>query len=266
LYLEVIMKLKKVLLLILLFGHLESFGQQPANRNSLKDTTINKTLEEQNHSIITYIPPAAFITWGILSFHIKGIRQIDYNVYNDMQKDHPGFKTHADNYLQFAPAVIVYGLNLAGVQGKHNFTDRTALYLLSEGIFAGSTFTVKNLSKRARPSDKDNYSFPSGHTGNAFAAAEFLNQEYGDISPWYGIAGYSIAASTGILRVYNNAHWFSDVVAGAGVGILSTKIAYLIYPLIKKQFTSDKGINGTRTMIMPTYHDQTFGFSYIKTL
>lgn len=257
---------RKVLLLILLFGNLESFGQQPANAGSLKDTTINKTLEEQNHSIITYIPPAAFITWGILSFHVKGIRQIDYNVYNDMQKDHPGFKTHADNYLQFAPAVIVYGLNLAGVQGKHNFADRTALYVLSEGIFAGSTFMVKNLSKRTRPSDKDKYSFPSGHTGNAFAAAEFLNQEYSDISTWYGIAGYSIAATTGILRVYNNAHWFSDVVAGAGVGILSTKIAYLIYPYIKKQFSSGKEDKHTSTIIIPTYQNQTFGFTFVKTL
>jgi membrane-associated phospholipid phosphatase len=183
-----------------------------------------------------------------------------------MQKDHPGFKTHADNYLQFAPAAIVYGLNLAGVQGKHNFADRTALYVLSEGIFAGSTFTVKNLSKRTRPSDKDKYSFPSGHTGNAFAAAEFLNQEYGDISPWYGIAGYSIAATTGILRVYNNAHWFSDVVAGAGVGILSTKIAYLVYPYIKKQFSSGKGDKNTGTMIIPTYQNQMFGFSFVKTL
>jgi hypothetical protein len=257
---------RKILLVLLLTIPFKTFAQQPVEADSLKTATTHKTIEEQNHSIVTYIPPAAFITWGILSFHVKGIRQIDYNVYNDMQKDHPGFKTHADNYLQFAPAAIVYGLNLAGVQGKHNFADRTALYVLSEGIFAGSTFTVKNLSKRTRPSDKDKYSFPSGHTGNAFAAAEFLNQEYGDISPWYGIAGYSIAATTGILRVYNNAHWFSDVVAGAGVGILSTKIAYLVYPYIKKQFSSGKGDKNTGTMIIPTYQNQMFGFSFVKTL
>jgi membrane-associated phospholipid phosphatase len=257
---------KRYLFVLIMIFPAISFAQQPEITDSLNTTHKDKTIEEQNHSIVTYIPPAAFVTWGILSFHVKGIRQIDYNVYNDMQKDHPGFKTHADNYLQFAPAAIVYGLNLAGVHGKHNFADRTALYVLSEGIFAGSTFTVKNLSKRTRPSDADKYSFPSGHTGNAFAAAEFLNQEYGDISPWYGIAGYSIAATTGILRVYNNAHWFSDVVAGAGVGILSTKIAYLVYPYIKKQFSGGKGDKNTGTMIMPTYQNQMFGFSFVKTL
>jgi membrane-associated phospholipid phosphatase len=257
---------KKYFFVLIMIFPVVSFAQQPEITDSLNITHKDKTIEEANRSIVTYIPPAVFVTWGILSFHIKGIRQIDYNVYNDMQKDHPGFKTHADNYLQFAPAAIVYGLNLAGVHGKHNFADRTALYVLSEGIFAGSTFTVKNLSKRTRPSDADTYSFPSGHTGNAFAAAEFLNQEYGDISPWYGIAGYSIAASTGILRVYNNAHWFSDVVAGAGVGILSTKIAYLVYPYIKKQFSSGKGGKDSGTMIMPTYQNQMFGFSFVKTL
>lgn len=259
---------RKILFALLLIAPFKTFAQETAVADSVKSLPVHQTIEEQNHSLVTYIPPAAFVTWGILSFHIKGIRQIDYNVYNDMQKDHPGFKTHADNYLQFAPAVIVYGLNLAGVHGKHNFGDRTALYVLSEGIFAGTTFTVKNLSKRSRPSEKDKYSFPSGHTGNAFAAAEFLNQEYGDISPWYGIAGYSIAATTGILRVYNNAHWFSDVVAGAGVGILSTKIAYLVYPYIKKEFSSGKkhSDKDSGTMIIPTYQNQMVGFSFVKTL
>lgn len=256
---------KKFIFILVIFPTI-CFAQQPEITDSLNITHKNKTIEEQNHSIVTYIPPSVFVAWGILSFHVKGIRQIDFNVYNDMQQDHPGFKTHADNYLQYAPAAIVYGLNLAGVHGKHNFADRTALYVLSEGIFAGSTFTVKNLSKRSRPSEADKYSFPSGHTGNAFASAEFLNQEYGDISPWYGIAGYSIAATTGILRVYNNAHWFSDVVAGAGVGILSTKLAYLVYPCIKRQFSSGKQDNESGMMIMPTYQNRVLGFTFVKVL
>lgn len=256
---------KKFIFILVIFPTI-CFAQQPEITDSLNITHKNKTIEEQNHSIVAYIPPSVFVAWGILSFHVKGIRQIDFNVYNDMQQDHPGFKTHADNYLQYAPAAIVYGLNLAGVHGKHNFADRTALYVLSEGIFAGSTFTVKNLSKRSRPSEADKYSFPSGHTGNAFASAEFLNQEYGDISPWYGIAGYSIAATTGILRVYNNAHWFSDVVAGAGVGILSTKLAYLVYPCIKRQFSSGKQDNESGTMIMPTYQNRVLGFTFVKVL
>ncbi|PIH02800.1 hypothetical protein CS542_03390 [Pedobacter sp. IW39] len=52
----------------------------------------------------------------------------------------------------------------------------------------------------------DNYSFPSGHTANAFAA-EFLNQEYRDVSPWIGYAVYTVATASRVLRMYNNKHW-----------------------------------------------------------
>jgi membrane-associated phospholipid phosphatase len=54
--------------------------------------------------------------------------------------------------------------------------------------------------------------------------AEFMHQEYKDQSVWYSIAGYTAATATGVLRMYNVRHWFSDVVAGAGIGILGTKL------------------------------------------
>jgi hypothetical protein len=257
---------KKLVLILISIIPLGSFAQDTVRTDTASIAKSNNLIvHHKSGSLVAFIPPAVFVTYGVLSFPIKGIRQIDHNIYNDMQKDHPGFKTKLDTYLQFAPAVAVYGLNLAGVQGKHNFVDRTALYVLSEGIFAGSTFFTKRISKRTRPSDADKYSFPSGHTGNAFAAAEFLTQEYGDVSPWYGIAGYSIAATTGILRVYNNAHWFSDVVAGAGVGILSTKVAYLIYPFLKEKLGHGHG-GDKSVLIVPTYQNSMLGFTLVKNL
>jgi membrane-associated phospholipid phosphatase len=63
-------------------------------------------------------------------------------------------------------------------------------------------------------------------------AAEFLHQEYGDKSLWISTADYGMATLVGVSRVYRNRHWVSDVVAGAGVGILSTKIIYWLYPSI----------------------------------
>jgi membrane-associated phospholipid phosphatase len=94
-----------------------------------------------------------------------------------------------------------------------------------------------------RPDGSSNNSFPSGHTANAFMGAEFLYQEYKDVSPWYGIAGYVVATGTGLFRMYNNRHWFSDVVAGAGFGILSTKVAYWIYPWMKEKIFKEKTKN-----------------------
>ena len=75
---------------------------------------------------------------------------------------------------------------------------------------------------------------PSGHTATAFAGAELLRLEYKEVSPWYGFAGYVVATATGTLRVLNNRHWVSDVVAGAGFGILSARLSYLIFNSIKK--------------------------------
>jgi hypothetical protein len=89
--------------------------------------------------------------------------------------------------------------------------------------------------------------------------AEFLYQEYKDISPWYGIAGFGVAAGTGFFRMYNNKHWLTDVAAGAGIGILSTKLAYLIYPYLKKKFFNNRrDMNG---VILPCINDNSYGFS-----
>ena len=78
----------------------------------------------------------------------------------------------------------------------------------------------------------------SGHTATAFMTASMLVKEYGYKSPWIGIGAYSAATATGLMRMANNKHWLSDVLAGAGIGILSTEMGYYLADLIFK----DKGI------------------------
>lgn len=85
-----------------------------------------------------------------------------------------------------------------------------------------------------RPDGSAFNSFPSGHTATAFVGAEVLRREYWHVSPWIGITGYAVAAGTGFLRMYNNRHWLTDVLAGAGIGILSVEIAYWLYPTLSK--------------------------------
>jgi membrane-associated phospholipid phosphatase len=70
---------------------------------------------------------------------------------------------------------------------------------------------------------KDAYrSFPSGHATSAFAAAAAVTSE---ASRWWpdsrwivGPALYGGAALAGVSRMYNNRHWASDVIVGAGIG------------------------------------------------
>ena len=56
-----------------------------------------------------------------------------------------------------------------------------------------------------------------------------MHHEYGDKSIWYSIGAYSCATAVGMLRVAGNAHWISDVFAGAGFGMLSTELVYLTH-------------------------------------
>ncbi len=62
-------------------------------------------------------------------------------------------------------------------------------------------------------------SFPSGHTTVAFALSTVLAEEIGGV--WAGIAFYGMASMTAYARVRNNQHWVSDVVAGAGLGLVT---------------------------------------------
>jgi membrane-associated phospholipid phosphatase len=129
-------------------------------------------------------------------------------------------------------------------------------------IMSGTVFGLKKWTKVERPDGSSNNSFPSGHTANAFMGAEFLYQEYKDVSPWYGIAGYVVATGTGLFRMYNNRHWFSDVVAGAGFGILSTKVAYWIYPWMKEKIFKDKDEKYSG-MAMPFYNGKQAGVGLV---
>ncbi len=200
---------------------------------------------------VTFIAPAVLIGYGFAAVYDKGaLRQLDLSTRAELQEDHPSFAAHVDDYLHLAPAAAVFALNLSGIKGQHNLFDATMLYATSAAVMGVSTHFVKKGVGRERPNGSDESSFPSGHTASAFMAAEFLHQEYKDVSPWIGYAGYLVATATGTLRIYNNKHWFSDVVAGAGFGIASTKIAYLVYPYVKQIFNRKKE---TKFTLMPYY-------------
>ena len=79
-----------------------------------------------------------------------------------------------------------------------------------------------------RPDNSTKNSFPSGHTFTAFTGAEVLRREYGEEYPWIAVAGYTVATIVGMMRIYNNRHWAGDVLAGAGLGILSTTLVYWV--------------------------------------
>jgi len=250
-----------IILATCLPGLVSAQVMQPEKPDSVyaRPVSVMKMRGQNPPTIRSFIVPAVLVSYGLLSLGNNAIRTLDFSTKAEIQEDHPLFAHHLDNFLQYAPMVAVYGLNLAGIKGKHGIVDQTALYILSFGIMGVSTTTVKHLADRPRPDGSNNYSFPSGHTANAFAAAEFLNQEYRDVSPWIGYAGYTVATATGALRLYNNKHWLSDVVAGAGFGIASTKIAYLVYPHLKKLVIGKQSMHYS---MVPMYQQKAAGIAF----
>ena len=262
--------MKKSLITLFIFGFYfvnaqktDSIITKPATSLQVEKINLSESLyklNEPTRRLKSLIMPAAFIAYGFIALGSDGLQTIDNNTKIEIKEHHPNPVTKLDNYLQYSPALAVYGLNALGVKGKNNFRDRTIIYALSTVISSAIVLPLKRITKVQRPDSSAFSSFPSGHTTIAFAAAEFMRQEYKDVSPWYGIAGYGAAAATAILRLYNNKNWVSDVVAGAGFGILSTKLAYWIYPVIKRKFFKNKSMN---TMVMPFYQNGGGGLSVV---
>ncbi len=260
--------LRKTLVVFATLIPFSSLIAQVSDTNTVRMTepkSIKKIDWESVHSKTqftyrSFVIPAFMIAYGVTTLKSDGLQDINENIKEEIWTESLHKKIHIDNYLQFAPAAAVYALNIAGIKGKNNLRDRSIIYIMSNMIANTTVYSLKSTTRQQRPDGSSYSSFPSGHTAEAFASAEFLRQEYKDVSSWYGFAGYTIATATGLLRIYNNKHWLSDVVAGAGIGIASTKIAYCIYPAIKKILFKNRDVNA---MLMPYYQNRGGGLSFV---
>lgn len=208
--------------------YLNGFSQQLARIDSLSQ----RPKLEYRLTVKNTIIPVSLITYGVIGLNNPKLKRWNTGIRSEVL-EHINTKYRADDYFQYVPGLAVYIIDDAGLKAKHSFWDRTA-------ILAGSFFlrsvvvkTLKNTTGVMRPDSSFTTSFPSGHTSMAFLGAEFLWQEYKDHTIWIGIAGYAIASTVGILRVINNKHWMTDVIAGAGVGLLSTKVSYYAFERFK---------------------------------
>ncbi|MBS7155034.1 MAG: phosphatase PAP2 family protein [Sanguibacteroides justesenii] len=151
----------------------------------------------------------------------------------------PRFDHHADDYLQYAPVAVMLGMKAFGVKGRSSWGRMLASDAFSALLMGSAVNILKQTTHVVRPDGSNDRSFPSGHTATAFMTATMLTKEYGHKSPWIGIGAYTAASTTGLMRMANNKHWLSDVLTGAGIGILSTELGYYLSDLIFKE----RGIN-----------------------
>jgi membrane-associated phospholipid phosphatase len=137
----------------------------------------------------------------------------------------PYFRTHIDDYLQYAPLAGGY---IYAMSDGNKFWPYTKEVLVNEIILTLTVTSVKHWSKVPSIVNGSYNAFPSGHTAQAFSAATLFNDNFAEGRPWLQVLSYGSASAVGVLRILNNRHWASDVVAGAGFGILSAKLSELI--------------------------------------
>lgn len=173
--------------------------------------------------------PAALLGIGIWGVGNDWMDYLNREVREEVQEDIDQ-KLTIDDYMQLAPAAATMALGWCGVKAKHSTGQRLIIMAMATAIMGGMVTGMKYAWGELRPDGTSRNSFPSGHTATAFMGAEMLRIEYGEHSPWIAVAGYSVAAGVGFFRVYNNRHWVNDIIAGAGLGMLSTRMAYWLYP------------------------------------
>ena len=218
----------------------QAMAQQPAaDSTSYLDNNFHNKAQLLTNQIIqskafqmTYIGVPLIVSGLIVKSNDDHFRSLR-NAYI------PIFRNHYDDYLQYVPLVATFGLKAAGVEGRSSWGRMLVSDAFSATLLAAAVNGIKYTAKVPRPDGSSRNSFPSGHTAVAFMGATILHKEYGlTRSPWYSVGGYAVATATAVSRMLNNRHWMSDVLAGAGIGILSTEVGYFLADLIFK----DKGI------------------------
>ncbi|HTI64690.1 MAG TPA: phosphatase PAP2 family protein [Gemmatimonadaceae bacterium] len=211
----------------------------PAYAQSADTTTLSRiSLFTRDDAYL-----GAFFALGTLA-----LRPLDKRIAGELQEPSPQtnrvLKNLATDVRLIAdPGSLIIGTSMYAVGRIAHKPELADLGLHGEeaiGLATVVTTAIKWTAGRARPyvvrdtnpSDfglmrgfsrgSDYSSFPSGHTMSAFAAAAVVANEasrWWPGSQWYvGTVMYAGAVAVALSRMYDNKHWATDVIMGAGIG------------------------------------------------
>ncbi len=182
--------------------------------------------DPQPFKLSGFIPPASLMLYALTIKGNSGLYS-SQNIRTDMRSTFPGFHTPIDNYLQFVPVVSAYVTGfIPGTKPRHSNGRRLWLFMQAQVLTSVATLALKHYVREERPNGSDNFSFPSGHTAQAFMGAALFDAEYPGQLKGLKIGMYTLAGLTGMFAMMNDRHWANDVLFGAGVGILSVRLLY----------------------------------------
>lgn len=250
------MRIGHIILYVIVFVLFFPFKSQATEKADTlnEQRAINNCKFNAKHLIL----PGTLIAVGASSLFFSPMEDLDHSMQKDFQELRSNHHSiELDEYLRFLPIATNYALHFTGVKSGYDTREQLLLTATSFVTMYALTQGLKHTIDRKRPDGSDNHSFPSGHVATAFLGAEQLRMNYGT---WWGLAGYSVATGTAFLRLYNNRHWFSDVIGAAGIGILSARIGYWLLPWEKCVFGLNKNKSSVNIFAMPTF--DTYNSSY----
>jgi hypothetical protein len=237
---------------ISLFLIIAAFNIYNAKGQSLniKTPDSTKSVSILKKSII----PTTLIGLGVLITNTSFEKKTQTDLRNKVGNN---YEFRIDDYLQYAPIIEMYTADALGIKAKNHWFDQTKYLFISNFISGGITQILKKSTQKTRPNGAP-YSFPSGHSTLAFTNATVLLNEFHETAPILAYSGYAFATTTGAFRMINNKHWLSDVLVGAGIGILVTELVYHFEPF--KNFNPFKKFKNIT--LMPQINDRDYGLYF----
>lgn len=251
---------KQIIIKTLICSCLSILLSSPSPAQEKADSIIGNEYTFRPQRIIL---PASLLAVGAYGINNGAFKSVRHQIKDEMGTLRGSCYLHADDYLQYLPVISYVGLGCVA-KHRHNLQERlliTATAYAAMGIMVnGIKFTVNE----KRPNSSATNSFPSGHTATAFMGAELIRMEYGTE---YAIAAYTVAGGIAFLRLYNDRHWLNDVIAGAGIGILSARIGYWLLP-VSRHLPGIHPKNAPSVGILPAYNpsDRTVAVTFSLTL
>ena len=242
------------LVCIVIFNMSVLNAQTINNQNDTLNIASITTIKKQRTLLHKSIVPLSLIGIGLVVNNSQFEKNLETDLRNSVGND---YQTPIDDYLLFVPIVQMYAADAFGMKAKNDWFDQTKYLIISNVVSTGISELLKATITKTRP-DGDPNSFPSGHSTIAFTNAAVLQNEFQETSTVYAYSGYAFAATTGVFRMLNNKHYVSDVLVGAGIGILVTQLVYHFEPLKKfNPFKKSKNIS-----FFPQYKENTYGFYF----
>ncbi|WP_158975406.1 phosphatase PAP2 family protein [Cellulophaga sp. L1A9] len=237
---------RKILTILVIFMLGKVVAQLDSTRVNPKRTLLKKS-----------IIPLSLIGTGIILSDSSLENSFNTTTRNWVGND---FETTSDDYIRYAPVATLYLADIAGIQAKNHWFDQTKNLVISMILTDVFTRALKKSVFKLRPDGSNENAFPSGHTSITFASGAVVYEEFKNSSSLLAYSGYGFATLTGGLRLANNKHWVSDVLAGAGLGILVTKLVYHFDYLFKwNPFMKSQDMS-----LVPRYSDGNVGLYLSK--